>query len=82
MSNPDEDFVEMIATMLTEGRSGFDRIINNINGTSPNGTTAEQAKSRLRQKEDLVLDYFKKVWRIDFYSLQARTRAAVERLIQ
>lgn len=82
MSGPDEDFVEMIAMMLTEGKAGFDRIVNSISGTSPNGTTAEQAKSRLRQKQDIVVDYFNKVWKIDFYSLQARTRTAVEGLIQ
>ncbi|HZH96876.1 MAG TPA: putative zinc-binding metallopeptidase, partial [Flavisolibacter sp.] len=82
MSKPDEDFVEMIATMLTEGKAGFDRIVNSISGTSPNGTTAAEAKSRLRQKEDLVVDYFNKVWKIDFYSLQRRTRTAVEALIQ
>ncbi|MBD0288280.1 MAG: putative zinc-binding metallopeptidase [Flavisolibacter sp.] len=80
MSAPDEDFVEMIATMLTEGRAGFDRIVNSITGTSPNGTSAAEAKSRLRQKEDLVVDYFNKVWKIDFYHLQARTRTAVESL--
>jgi hypothetical protein len=56
--------------------------VNSISGTSPNGTTAEQAKSRLRQKEDLVVDYFNKVWKINFYSLQARTRAALESLIR
>ena len=82
MSGPDEDFVEMISMMLTEGKAGFDRMVNNINGTSPNGTTTAQAKSRLRQKEDLVVDYFRKVWKIDFYSLQARTRTAVESLIK
>lgn len=82
MSGPDEDFVEMISMMLIEGKGGFDAIVNSITGTSANGTTAAQAKSRLRQKEDLVVDYFKKVWKIDFYSLQARTRTAVESLIQ
>jgi substrate import-associated zinc metallohydrolase lipoprotein len=80
MSKPDEDFVEMIAMMLTEGKAGFDRIVNSISGTSANGTTAEQAKSRLRQKEDLVVDYFNKVWKVNFYSLQARTRMALENL--
>jgi substrate import-associated zinc metallohydrolase lipoprotein len=82
MSGPDEDFVEMISMMLIEGKGGFDNMVNSITGTSANGTTAAQAKSRLRQKEDLVVDYFKKVWKIDFYSLQARTRVAVESLIQ
>ncbi len=82
ISGPDEDFVEMISIMLTEGKAGFDRIVNNVTGTSPNGTAAAEAQSRLRQKETIVVDYFKKVWNIDFYSLQARTRTAVEGLIK
>lgn len=82
MSKPDDDFVEMVSIMLTEGKAGFDRIVDKLSGTSSNGTTAAQAKSRLRQKEALVVDYFKKVWSIDFYSLQARTRTAVETLIK
>jgi substrate import-associated zinc metallohydrolase lipoprotein len=82
MSGPDDDFVEMISIMLTEGKAGFDRIVNGISGTSPNGTTAAEAKSRLRQKETMVVDYFSTVWKIDFYSLQARTRTAVETLIK
>jgi substrate import-associated zinc metallohydrolase lipoprotein len=82
ISGPDEDFVEMVSIMLTEGKAGFDRIVNGITGNSPNGTTAEEAKSRLRQKEILVVDYFRTVWKIDFYSLQARTRTAVEALIK
>jgi substrate import-associated zinc metallohydrolase lipoprotein len=82
ISGPDEDFVEMVSIMLTEGREGFNRIVNGITGTSSNGTTAEVAQSRLRQKETLVVDYFKTVWKIDFYSLQAKTRTAVESLIK
>jgi substrate import-associated zinc metallohydrolase lipoprotein len=82
MSGPDDDFVEMVSIMLTEGKGGFDRIVNAINGTSPNGTTAAEAKSRLRQKETMVVDYFRTVWKIDFYSLQAKTRTAVESLIK
>ncbi|NII27894.1 hypothetical protein HB364_22615 [Pseudoflavitalea sp. X16] len=83
MSAPDEDFVEMIAMMLVEGKAGFDRIVNSIPaGTSINGTTQADAKSRLRQKEAIAVTYFKDVWGIDFYSLQTRTRASVESLIR
>lgn len=83
MSAPDEDFVEMISMMLVEGKDGFDRIVNSIPpGTSTNGITQAEAQSRLRQKEAIVVAYFKDVWNIDFYSLQARARAAVEELIK
>ncbi|TDH26832.1 hypothetical protein EXU57_08460 [Segetibacter sp. 3557_3] len=82
MSGPDEDFVEMIAIMLVEGKAGFDRIVNKIPaGTSALGTTDVEAKKSLRDKEAMVVNYFKQVWSIDFYSLQARSRSAIEALI-
>jgi substrate import-associated zinc metallohydrolase lipoprotein len=83
MSATDEDFVEMIAMMLIEGKAGFDAIVNSIPaGTSSNGTTQAQAQSRLRQKEAMVVNYYKDTWGIDFYSLQTRVRGAVESLIK
>jgi substrate import-associated zinc metallohydrolase lipoprotein len=83
MSAPDEDFVEMIATMLTLGKDGFDNLVNGIPpGFSTDGVSQAAAQSRLRQKQDIVVGYFKDTWAIDFYSLQARVRAQVVSLIQ
>ncbi|MEO6000759.1 MAG: putative zinc-binding metallopeptidase [Chitinophagaceae bacterium] len=83
MSKSDEDFCEMISYMLTEGKAGFDKIVNSINytGTTSNGTTAAEAQSRLRQKESIIVGYYKQSWNIDFYSLQSRTRSAVNSLL-
>lgn len=82
MSGPDDDFVEMISVMLIEGRSGFDNIVNSIPaGTSALGTTQAEAKKSLRDKESIVVNYYKQVWNIDFYSLQIKTRAAIAALI-
>ncbi|THU39769.1 hypothetical protein FAM09_12260 [Niastella caeni] len=82
-SSPDEDFVEMISMMLVEGKAGFNAIVNSIPaGTSDNNVTQAQAISRLRQKEAIVVSYFKDTWGIDFYSLQTRVRAQVEKLIK
>ena len=81
-SNFDDDFVEMIAIMLTEGRAGFDRIVNSIPaGTSVNGTTQAQAIAKLRLKESIVVTYFKSAWNIDFYNLQTRVRTSIEQMI-
>ena len=82
MQDPNEDFVEMVSMMLIEGRGGFDAIVNSINTTSEKGTTPEQAKAKLRQKEAIVVSYFRTVWGIDFYALQTRVRAAVEYYIK
>lgn len=78
MQDPNEDFVEMISVMLVEGKEGFNNLVNRINVNGPRGTTPALAKSRLRQKETIVVDYFKSVWGIDFYSLQQRVRKSVE----
>lgn len=76
-SKNSEDFAEMISLMLIEGRAGFNAIVNSITGTSERGITAEVAKAKLREKEALVVEYFKKAWDIDFYSLQNRKRQAI-----
>jgi len=73
-----EDFAEMVSIMLIEGKDGFDEIVNSITGTSVHGVTAAEAKAKLHRKEAILVDYFKKSWNIDFYSLQARTKAAIE----
>jgi len=82
-SKKEEDWAEMVSLMIVEGKAWFDQYVDGINytGTTPNGTTAAEAKARLRQKEAAVVSYFKQTWNIDFYSLQARSRAAISSLI-
>ena len=72
MASSDEDFVEMVANMLMEGKTRFDEIVASTN------PTAQQA---LRSKEAIVVNYFQQVWQIDFYSLQARVQAALNSLV-
>lgn len=71
MAAPDEDFVEMVSTMLVEGKQRFNELVENQN------TTAQAA---LRRKEEIVVNYFKQAWNIDFYSLQKRTQDALNRI--
>lgn len=83
ISGKDDDWAEMVALMLVHGRSWFENRVNSINytGTTPNGTTAAEARARLRQKEAAVVSYFKQAWNIEFYNLQLRTRFAISSLI-
>lgn len=77
----DEDFVEMIAMMLTEGKTNFDKLVNSIpEGTSSHGVTKAQAQAALRQKEAIIVAYYKNTWKIDFYSLQKRVRTSMNKL--
>jgi substrate import-associated zinc metallohydrolase lipoprotein len=83
ISGKDDDWAEMVGRMLVEGKAWFDAYVDGINytGTTANGTTAAQARQRLRDKESALVTYFKQAWNIDFYSLQARSKAAINSLI-
>lgn len=78
-----DDWAETVAMMTIYGKPWFDNLVNSINytGTTANGTTAEKARARLRQKEAIVLSYFKQSWNINFYGLQLRTKAAINSLL-
>ncbi|RAW00520.1 zinc-binding metallopeptidase [Pseudochryseolinea flava] len=70
MSSPDEDFVEMIATMLIEGKEGYEAILEcETNGNS---------RAIIRKKEQLVVKYYKDAFNIDFYALQEKVQAAID----
>ena len=78
MNNSDDDFVETISLMLVNGRPWFENLIASIpDGVTDRGTTKETAIAHLRSKESIVVNYYKQVWNIDFYSLQTRVRNAV-----
>ena len=62
----------MIANMLMEGRARFDEIVASVNPT---------AQEVLRSKEQFVVNYFREVWNIDFYSLQTRVQGALNALV-
>jgi substrate import-associated zinc metallohydrolase lipoprotein len=83
ISGKDDDWAEMVSMMLVHGKPWFDNLVNSINytGTTANGITADQAKSRLKQKEASVVSYFKQAWNIDFYNLQTRTKQAIDALL-
>ena len=72
MASPDEDFVEMIATMLIEGKEGYEAIMD--------CQTNAASRDLLRKKEELVVQYFKDAFNVDFYALQTRVQEAIDQL--
>ena len=70
MSKPDEDFVEVLATLLVEGQAGYDAVVS----AAPNAT----AKAALRQKRQLVIDYMQNTYKINFATLQTLTQTAIK----
>lgn len=69
-SNDNEDFVEMIAFLLVEGQDWFDAYVN---------TAGDLGKGRLRQKEQMIVNYFKTAYNINFRKLQAEVRGAFDK---
>ncbi|TJZ60709.1 hypothetical protein FAZ15_12040 [Sphingobacterium olei] len=62
-SEPSEDFAEMVAVLLLYGQEFFDSqvALANANG-----------RAKIKQKEDMVVEYFSSQWGINFRSLQQR----------
>lgn len=70
-SNKDDDFVEMIATMLVEGKAGF---AATLNSTTANG------RALLLQKQAMVTSYMKEAYGIEIGDLQDATESAIDAL--
>lgn len=65
---PGEDFVEMVAVMLTSGKLGYEQTVRAQTAT---------AQAQLRAKEAIVVNYYRAAWGIDFYRLRDRTQYAI-----
>ncbi|WP_433901470.1 zinc-binding metallopeptidase [Sphingobacterium puteale] len=66
----EDDFVEMLAIMLTDGKTAFEA---RVNSAGP-GTAA------LRAKEAIIRSYLKETWDIDLDQLQTVTQEAINSL--
>lgn len=65
---PGEDFVEMVAVMLTNGKLGYEQTVR---------AQTAVAQAQLKAKEAMVVNYYKQSWGIDFYRLRDRTQYAI-----
>lgn len=72
MSSRDEDFVEVIAHILTRTREQWNTYI----------TQAGADTDKLKAKEAIVVDYFRNVWGIEIFDLQALIAEKIEELTQ
>lgn len=86
-SNKDDDFVEMVSTLLEGGQANFDNIVNNLflydglyikrNGKGVYEQNTD-ARNKLLRKKAIVTAYLKDSWNIDLADLQNKTQAAIE----
>ena len=73
MSSYKEDFVEMLAIILTNTPEQYEAIISSIKST--------EGKDKLREKEAIVRNYFLQSWGIDLASFQELTIAAMNKVV-
>lgn len=82
MAAPEEDFVEMVSSILIGGPNGPTGYDNYEKLLTQAGATTSAAYLNLKAKEAMVVDYFTKTWNIDLYGLQAKCRAALAGYLQ
>lgn len=71
--NSTEDFVEIVATILTTSPTEFKNLINSVENTT--------GKEALKMKIDFVVNYYKKEWNIDLYDFQIRMDEVIEDIL-
>lgn len=71
MSEANEDFVEMVATMLTNSHDEWETLVN---------SAPEDGRAVIRQKEEYIATYFRNIWKINIYDLQDSIATAVDNL--
>ncbi len=67
-----EDFAEMVASMFTLGQDGFEALVDE---------QSAEAQEALKEKEELVVTYYKQEWDIDFYKLQSDIISRIDALV-
>lgn len=71
MSNPSEDFVEMIATILTNNVEEYIDILVKTPDDDNDSSTMPKGITTIKKKEQYVANYFTQVWEMNLYELQA-----------
>lgn len=64
----DEDFVELVSTMLVLGKDGFEELV---------ASTTPEGQELINRKATIVKSYFLNTWKINFDSLQSATYQAI-----
>ncbi|NSL85837.1 substrate import-associated zinc metallohydrolase lipoprotein [Chitinophaga solisilvae] len=81
---PGEDIAEMVSWMMVLGKAGYeDRLTRFLaSATQVNRAQYTDGVNKLRQKEALIVQYFRDSYNLDFYSLQSRVQAALKAIIR
>lgn len=69
MSQPSEDFAEMVGMMLSNNREEWDELMNKPDN--------QEAKDNLKKKEEMIVAYYRDIWDVDLYALQEACEEAI-----
>ncbi|NGM62177.1 hypothetical protein G5B30_09645 [Sphingobacterium sp. SGG-5] len=73
MSTTNEDFAEITANILVNGRAGFESIIASANA---------EGQALLRQKTAILVDYFAQVWNVDIWAWADALAEKLDELVE
>jgi substrate import-associated zinc metallohydrolase lipoprotein len=88
-SNKDDDFVEMLASMLVDGQARMNDVVNNQFIMAGNFIKRDgrgiyernnDSRSKLTRKQAIVIAYLKDAYGIELSQLQVKTQEAIEKL--
>ena len=69
MSEPGEDFAEIVGFMLSNSAEDWEKMLDY--------PTSQEAKDKLKQKVEMVVIYYRDTWNVDLYALQAECEQAL-----
>ena len=73
MSEPSEDFAEMVGIMLSNSRAEWEVLLDK--------PATQDGKDKLQQKLEMVLNYYRDVWNVDLYALQEECEKAIYEVV-
>lgn len=73
MSEPGEDFAEIVGFMLSNSKEEWEKMLNY--------PQTEEAREKLKEKVDMVLVYYRDTWGVDLEALQAGCEQALYNVV-
>ena len=73
MSEPGEDFAEIVGFMLSNSVEDWEAMLDL--------PSSQEAKDKLKQKVEMVVVYYRDNWNVDLYALQARCEQALNDVV-
>lgn len=82
MSNPEEDFVEVLSTVLVTSKKNLDSILKkavpDIVSTDKKDTSIPVGRVLIERKYTMVKDYLSNIWKIDMDALEKQVQEALK----